>query len=90
MKALSGEMDKKPKHPHLSPLPSRERKLECWSEAIERTLRQAQGNRPMRLFRQPADVLTQKFAKEVRGLLTVMPAKAGIQTQLIFLDSGSR
>jgi hypothetical protein len=34
--------------------------------------------------------MSQKFAKEVGGLSTVMPAKAGIQKHLIFLDSGSR
>jgi len=45
-----------------------------------------------------SSVLTQKFAKEVGGLLTVMPAlrqgsgqaPAGIQKPLVFLDSGSR
>jgi hypothetical protein len=31
-----------------------------------------------------------KFVKEVEGLPTVMPAKAGIQKSLKFLDSGSR
>ena len=35
-------------------------------------------------------VLSQKFAKEVGGLPTVMPAKAGIQWLLKLLDSGSR
>jgi len=35
-------------------------------------------------------VLELKFAKEVGGLLTVMPAKAGIQKPSMFLDSGSR
>jgi hypothetical protein len=38
----------------------------------------------------PASAMSQKFAKEVGGLPTVMPAKAGIQKHLIFLDSGSR
>ena len=38
----------------------------------------------------PMSVLSQKFGKEAGGLPTVMPAKAGIQKQLIFLDSGSR
>ena len=37
-----------------------------------------------------SSVLSQKFAKEVGRLLTVMPAKAGIQKHLIILDSGSR
>jgi hypothetical protein len=35
-------------------------------------------------------VLSQKFAKEVGSLITVIPAKAGIQISLNFLDSGSR
>ena len=37
-----------------------------------------------------ASDLPQKFAKEIGGLPTIMPAKAGIQKHLIFLDSGSR
>ena len=37
-----------------------------------------------------ASVLSQKLAKEVGGIPTVMPAKAGIQKHLIILDSGSR
>ena len=37
-----------------------------------------------------SNVLSQKFAKEVGDLPIVMPAKAGIQKHLIFLDSGSR
>jgi len=34
--------------------------------------------------------VSQKFAKEVGGLITVIPAEAGIQKPSIFLDSGSR
>jgi hypothetical protein len=35
-------------------------------------------------------VLKPKFAQEIRGLPTVIPAKAGIYKLLIFLDSGLR
>jgi hypothetical protein len=38
----------------------------------------------------PWIILSQRLAKEVGGLATVMPAKAGIQKHLIILDSGSR
>jgi hypothetical protein len=43
-----------------------------------------------RLHEGQTSVLCQKFAKEVGGLSSVMPAQAGIQTHSIFLDSGSR
>jgi hypothetical protein len=33
--------------------------------------------------------VSQKFAREFGALPTVMPAKAGIQKDFIFLDSGS-
>ena len=36
------------------------------------------------------NLLSREFAKEGGGLPSVMPAKAGIQDHLIFLDSGSR
>jgi hypothetical protein len=37
-----------------------------------------------------ASVVSQKFVEQVPGLFRVIPAKAGIQTFLKFLDSGSR
>jgi hypothetical protein len=35
-------------------------------------------------------VLSQKFVEELRDRVAVIPAKAGIQKSLKFLDSGSR
>ena len=41
------------------------------------------------MFLIASSVLSRKFAKEILASPYVMPAKAGIQKHLIFLDSGS-
>jgi hypothetical protein len=37
-----------------------------------------------------SSVVSQKFVEQVFGRFGVIPAKAGIQTHLNFLDSGAR